>query len=70
MILLSDRTIQALDRQTNIEPSFIPKLPFSLVLSGGKGAWKSSILLNLLLSKDLIAGKFHRIYTYLHCIFR
>jgi Poxvirus A32 protein len=62
MGLLSGRKVQALDKQTNNEPSLVPKLPFSLVLSGGKGAGKSSTLLNLLLSKDLLAGKFNRIY--------
>ena len=62
MKLLKGTKIQALDNQVNIEPSLNPKPPFSLYISAGKGAGKSTTLLNLLLSTDLLAGKFNQIF--------
>lgn len=62
MKLLNGRVIKPLDSQVNIEPSLIPKLPFSLYITASKGAGKSTMLLNLLLSKDLLAKKFNQIH--------
>lgn len=62
MKLLSGNKIQALDKQVNNEPSLTPKLPFSMVLSASKGKGKSSLLINLLINTDFLAGKFNQIF--------
>ena len=62
MKLLTGRTIKPLDNQVNQEPSLIMKPPFTSYLISQKGGGKSTLLLNLLLSKDLLAGTFHQIY--------
>jgi len=63
MLLLKGTKIQSLDNQINKNPSLIPKLPFTLYASAGKGSGKSLVLLNLILSKDLLANKFNQIYV-------
>lgn len=62
MKLLQGNKIQALDKQVNNEPSLTPKLPFSMVLSASKGKGKSSMLINMLINKDMLAGKFNQIH--------
>lgn len=60
-MLLKGNKIQKLDSQSDSTNSLFPKLSFSLMLSGSKNAGKSSVLLNMLLNKDMLAGKFNRI---------
>jgi flagellar biosynthesis regulator FlaF len=60
--MFKGRDIKSLDNQVNKEASLVPKLPFSLYLSSPKGSGKSVMLLNCLLSCDLLAGKFEEIY--------
>jgi hypothetical protein len=62
MKLLSGNKIQALDKQVNNDPSLTLKLPFSMILSASKGKGKSSLLINLLINKDMLAGKFNQIH--------
>jgi Poxvirus A32 protein len=62
MKLLSGNKIQALDKQVNNDPSLTPKLPFSMVLSASKGRGKSSLLINMLINTDMLAGKFNQIH--------
>lgn len=62
MKLLSGNIIKPFDKQTSKEPELLPKLPFTLQLIGQKSSGKSSTLLNLLMNKDMLAGKFHQIY--------
>lgn len=57
----SGTEMKAVDKQTNNEVSLTPKLPFSMLIVGGKGAGKSNALLNMLLSKDILAQKFNKI---------
>lgn len=63
MRLLKGNKIQALDKQVNNEPSLIPHLPFSMILSASKGKGKSSMLINMLINTDMLAGKFNQIYV-------
>jgi hypothetical protein len=62
MKLLKGLKIQALDHQVNNEPSLTPKLSFSLMLTASKGKGKSSTLINMLINKDMLAGKFNQIH--------
>ena len=59
---LKGTTIRPLDKQVNTEPSLVPKAPFSMYLSASKGQGKSTVLLNLLLSDELLSNKFNQIY--------
>lgn len=62
--MLRGKAIQQLDKQQqhNEDAETVPKLPFSMLISAQKGGGKSTTLLNLLLNKDLLAGKFNQIY--------
>ena len=62
MKLLTGNKIRSLDSQVNTEPSLVPKPSFLMYLCASRGSGKSTTLLNLLLNKDLLAGKFHQIY--------
>lgn len=62
MKLLKGNKIRALDKQINTEPSLTPKLPFSMILSASKGKGKSSMLINMLINQDMLAGKFNQIH--------
>lgn len=62
MKLLSGNRIIGLDKQISSEPSLTPKLPFSMILSASKGKGKSSALINMLINKDMLAGKFNQIH--------
>ena len=62
MKLLTGNKIRSLDSQVNTEPSLVPKPSFLMYLCASRGSGKSTTLLNLLLNKDLIAGKFNQIY--------
>lgn len=62
MKLINGTQIRPLDAQINTTVSLVPKLPFSAMLSASKGGGKSTLLLNMLLSKDILAGKFNKIY--------
>ena len=62
MKLLTGNKIRSLDSQINTEPSLVPKPSFLMYLCASRGAGKSTTLLNLLLNKDLLAGKFSQIY--------
>lgn len=59
---LKGTVIRPLDKQVNTEPSLVPKAPFSMYLSASKGQGKSTVLLNLLLSDELLSNKFNQIY--------
>ena len=55
--------IRPLDAQINkSEPSLVPKLPFTCQLVGSKGSSKTSTILNMLLNKNILNGKFERIF--------
>jgi len=54
--------VKPLDKQVSKEPSLLPKIPFTIQLTGQKGSGKSSTLMNLLMNPDMLKGKFHRIY--------
>ena len=61
--MLSGLSIQALDKQQDQQlATTVPKLPFSLYLAASKGQGKSTTLLNLLLNRDLLGGKFSQIF--------
>ena len=62
MKLLTGKKIRSLDSQVNTEPSLVPKPSFLMYLCASRGSGKSTTLLNLLLNKDLLAGKFSQIY--------
>lgn len=62
MKLLSGNRIIGLDKQITTEPSLTPRLPFSMILSASKGKGKSSCLINMLINKDMLAGKFNQIH--------
>jgi hypothetical protein len=62
MKLLSGNKIRSLDSQVNTEPSLVPKPSFLMYLCASRGSGKSTTLLNLLLNKDLLAGRFNQIY--------
>lgn len=62
MKLLTGNKIRSLDSQINTEPSLVPKPSFLMYLCASRGSGKSTTLLNLLLNKDLLAGKFNQIY--------
>jgi hypothetical protein len=62
MKLLSGNKIKSLDSQVNKEPSLVPKPSFLMYLCASRGSGKSTTLLNLLLNKDLLAGRFNQIY--------
>lgn len=61
MKLLTGNSIQALDSQVNTSNNLLPQLPFSMLLTASKGKGKSSTLINMLINKDMLAGKFNRI---------
>ena len=65
MKLLTGNKIRSLDSQINTEPSLVPKPSFLMFINASRGSGKSTTLLNLLLNKDLLAGKFHQIYYYI-----
>ena len=54
--------IVALDNQVNTEPSLIPKMPFSMIVSASKGGGKSTLILNMLLNNSFYNGKFNQIF--------
>lgn len=62
MKLLNGNKIRSLDNQVNTKPSLVPRPSFLLYLCASRGSGKSTTLLNLLLNKDFLAGKFHQIY--------
>ncbi|KAJ3307805.1 hypothetical protein HDV04_002536, partial [Boothiomyces sp. JEL0838] len=56
-----DTSIIALDKQVNIEPSLVPKKPFTLSLVASKGGGKSSLMLNMLLNPHILNKKFNKL---------
>ncbi len=62
MKLLQGRKIQSLDAQVNKEPSTLPKLSFIMYLVASRGSGKTVALTNLLINRDMLAGKFNEIY--------
>ena len=44
-----------LDKQVNIDPSLVPKIPFSMNVVSAKGGGKSLMLINLLINDRLLA---------------
>lgn len=63
MKIRNGREIKPLDNQINSDQSLIPKLPFSMSVIGAKGASKTTTILNMLLSKDLLNQKFNEIFV-------
>jgi hypothetical protein len=59
---LTGNRIQKLDNQVDTGPSLVPRPEFSLLISASKGAGKSSLLINMLINPDLLAGKFNQIH--------
>ncbi len=55
------KEITALDNQKPPGDSLTPRHPFSMMIAGQKSMGKSTLLLNLLLSTDLLAGMFNKI---------
>ena len=49
--MLKGLAIRQLDKQTNQEETTVPKLPFSCMLTAGKGLGKSTLLCNMLMNK-------------------
>lgn len=60
----SGTKIEPLDAQRLATDVLVPRLPFSMILNGAKSAGKSTLLINLLTSTDLLAGKFNKIVFY------
>jgi hypothetical protein len=54
--------IQKLDNQVATGPSLLPRPEFSMLVSASKGCGKSSLLINMLINPDLLAGKFNQIH--------
>lgn len=55
--------IRRLDAQIDkANPSLVPKLPFSLQVTGQKGASKSTTIINMIMNKNILGGKFNQIY--------
>lgn len=54
--------IKALDSQrTNDKPTVMPQIPFSSYVVGAKKNGKTTMLLNILINKDFLKGKFNKI---------
>jgi len=62
MKLLKGLKIIPLDHQVKNEPSLNLSIPGSLMLTASKGKGKSSTLINMLINKDMLAGKFNQIH--------
>ena len=60
--MLTGLKITALDKQTNSSETTVPKLPFSCLINAGKGLGKSTLLVNMLINKDILGNKFNQIY--------
>ena len=55
--------IKALDKQSdNEKSSYLPKSSFIMTISASRGSGKSTLIINILTNKNLLAGKFQQIY--------